>query len=199
MIVLKWMAVVVIGYLLGNIEWGLIISRVLKTDIRQHGSGNTGATNLTRTLGALPGLLTLIGDVSKGIAATLIGMALLGRYGAMVGGICAVIGHNWPVFFKFKGGKGVAATLGSALIVQPLVTAPAALVGIVLIAVTRYVSLSVLIAVSLFVVLALILFFGDWALFAYVCVLSAMIFYVHRGNIERLRQRRENKLTFGRR
>ncbi len=195
----KWIAVIIACYLLGNIEWGLIISRALKTDIRKHGSGNTGTTNVTRTLGALPGLITLVGDTGKGVLASLFGLLLLGAQGAMVGGICAVIGHNWPVFFNFKGGKGVAATLGTALVVQPMLALPALVAGVGVIAFTRYVSLGSLIAVTILVLEALIFRFGDWSFFAYALVLGAMIFYVHRGNIDRLRNRRENKLTFGKR
>ena len=104
----RYAVIVVAGYLLGNISMGLIVSERYHMDIREHGSGNAGTTNVLRTLGWLPSVLTLVGDVLKSFLACLLGKWLAGEPGLLVGGFMAVVGHNWPVFSGFRGGKGMA-------------------------------------------------------------------------------------------
>ena len=109
-----------IGYLLGSVSTGILYSRALGRDIRTQGSKNAGATNMTRVHGLAKGLLTFGGDCLKGVLAALIGKWLGGQLGACVGGTFAVFGHMWPVFFGFKGGKGVATCIGIGLVTYPL-------------------------------------------------------------------------------
>ena len=117
---LKIILSIVIGYALGNVSTGLIISKLGSgMDIRDAGSGNAGATNVLRTLGWMPSLLTFVGDALKGVIAALIGMWLCGQTGIICGGIASIIGHNWPAAFGFKGGKGISTSFGVILVLQP--------------------------------------------------------------------------------
>ena len=108
----RYAVIAVAGYLLGNISMGIIVASRYKMDIRNYGSGNAGTTNVLRTLGWLPSAATLVGDALKSFAAASLGWWLAGDPGLLVGGLCAVVGHNWPVFNGFRGGKGMACALG---------------------------------------------------------------------------------------
>ena len=123
--VMKLLLTLVIGYLLGSISTGVILSRVFgHKDIRNQGSGNSGTTNMLRVMGKKFALLTFAGDLLKGIIAVLIGKALLGtQAGEIVGAFGAILGHNFPLYFGFKGGKGIATSFGCLLIVFPLLPA----------------------------------------------------------------------------
>ena len=188
------------GYLLGCIPTGIVIAKAYaSTDIRKTGSGNSGTTNVLRTLGWLPSILTLAGDCVKGLIATLLGKALGGEVGMLVGGLCAVLGHDFPVFLKFKGGKGIATSLGVTLVVCP--AAAAWLVPIVLgiVAVVRMMSVGSLAAAVLYPILHWILFAGNpnrvmYLIFSIVMALLAT--YCHRSNIQRLVKGEENRLNF---
>ena len=111
--VLKWLFVLAVSYLLGSLSFSILFSRMLGRDIRKHGSGNAGATNMTRVFGWAAGVATLAFDMLKAVAAMLIGRALLGDIGICLGGIGSMVGHCWPVFHQFKGGKGIS--VGAAL------------------------------------------------------------------------------------
>ena len=112
MIWLKYLFIAVVCYFLGNISTGVLVGKLLaKTDIRQYGSGNAGTTNVMRTLGWVPSLMTLAGDVVKAALSVVIGRAIAGEIGWIVGAIAVLLGHNWPVLFDFKGGKGMACSL----------------------------------------------------------------------------------------
>ena len=106
--VLYWVIVLVAGYLLGSLSFSIILSRLIGRDIRKEGSGNAGATNMTRVFGWAAGIATLLFDFLKALAAMLIGRALLGDVGICLGGIASMTGHCFPVFHNFKGGKGIA-------------------------------------------------------------------------------------------
>ena len=110
---LKWLFVLVVSYLLGSLSFSIIFSRMIGRDIRKQGSGNAGATNMTRVFGWAAGVATLAFDMLKGVAAMLIGRALLGDVGVCLGGIGSLVGHCWPVFHDFKGGKGIS--IGAAI------------------------------------------------------------------------------------
>ena len=110
---LKWLFVLAVSYLLGSLSFSIIFSRMIGRDIRKQGSGNAGATNMTRVFGWAAGVATLAFDMLKGVAAMLIGRALLGDVGVCLGGIGSLVGHCWPVFHDFKGGKGIS--IGAAI------------------------------------------------------------------------------------
>ena len=197
------------GYLLGSILFGVLISKVMyNDDVRNHGSGNAGMTNVLRTYGKLPAVFTTLGDVGKSVAAVSLGRFLFATMltasdaapvldpvcGAYLAAIFCMIGHSRPIFFGFKGGKGVLVGAGAALATEPLVCA--VLLGIFLIevAVTRIVSLGSIIIAALYPVGTLINLIARGAnlptiLFSTICcvIMAAMVIWLHRSNIERLK------------
>lgn len=188
---------VVIGYLLGCISTGLIAGKAFaKLDIRTKGSGNAGATNMLRTLGWAPGLITVAGDILKAVAACLIGRALLGDTGAYLAGVACVAGHDWPVFFGFKGGKGVASSFGVLLCTNPLIAISVFVLEIGVIAATKIVSVASIAAAVLNVIMSLFLLRGQPVSLTCSLLLSFMLVFCHRSNIARLIAGRENKLDF---
>ena len=202
MIVLKYIAIAVAGYLLGNISVGVLISKAFGVwDIRKHGSGNSGSTNVLRTLGWLPGVLTLVGDCLKGYVACRLGHWLCGDPGMLLGGLCAIVGHDYPVFMQFKGGKGIATSLGLILAISPWLGLAHLVLVVVVVAVTRYMSIGSIIASFAFPVLTAILYpqRPNYPLFVIAAALAAALsLYRHKGNIERLRRGEENRLDFDR-
>jgi glycerol-3-phosphate acyltransferase PlsY len=192
---MKAVLALVLAYLIGSLSFGYLAGRLLKgVDIRQYGSGNTGSTNILRTLGTGPAIVVFILDVGKGLAAVYLAQALnLSPVWIMLSGIAVVAGHNWPVLFNFRGGRGIATSLGVLFGLAPAVMLIALTTGVVIIAVTRYVSLGSIIGAAMvpFLVLAFrlppaYLFFGT--------LLSILAIYRHRQNIKRLLSGTESKL-----
>jgi len=202
---LIYIAVAAIGYCLGNFSTGLIVGRhMAHIDIREHGSGSAGTTNILRTLGWLPSSLTLLGDVLKALIAGFIGLWLgsfadvanAARIGAIIGGVAAIAGHNWPAFLGFKGGKGIAASLGAILVVDPWIALILVVVQVGVLVLTRYMSAASLISVTTYFAITLIAKYGSWWDIGFAFVIMAMAIYCHRENIARLKNRNENRLDF---
>lgn len=191
MVLLSW----VISYLIGSISFSYLISKkVAGIDIRSHGSGNAGATNTLRVLGKGPAITVLILDALKGLVAMGITHWLTGDPLAYaVSGLFAIAGHNWPIFFGFRGGKGIATTLGVALGFSPLAFLIGAVLAVITIFITRYVSLG-----SLFLVTALpiVLYLLDKpASFVWTSLVLAVFAYIrHYDNIRNLLSGKERKL-----
>lgn len=188
----------VVGYLLGSLNSALIVGKFYGVDVRQHGSGNAGMTNTMRTLGKKAALFVLIGDVIKGLISYLIGYFICGgQLGGMVAGTAAVIGHIWPVYFGFKGGKGVLTTL--AVLFMFDWRAALALLGvfIIILALTRYVSLGSIIGAFLFPFAELLLGRNTETIIFSV-IIAVLIIVMHRANIKRLLSGTESKFSFGR-
>lgn len=191
---MAWIAIIV-GYILGSISPSYIVAKkVAGIDIRHHGSGNAGATNMLRVVGKWAALLVFVLDIVKAMAAVGLGYLLTKDPIVMYGsGFAAIIGHNWPVFFQFRGGKGVATTIGVTAL---MVFVPAAIVGIIAIlsiVVTRYVSLgSIIFAVGLpFAVW----FAGEPAAFVWISFgISVLTVYRHYDNIKRLLKGKESRI-----
>lgn len=211
------LTVALIGYLLGSINTSIIISKLRGSDIRQHGSGNAGLTNTLRTFGAQAAVLTLLGDILKGVAAV-----WLTKYVATVlclilkveipfgssflvmleciAGLACVLGHNFPLYFKFKGGKGVltGAVVTGMIDWRLLVCALA--VFIIVCAITRYVSLSSICASAVVIVLSFVLYFNKIttltgiSVISFSCIVGGMTIIRHRSNIGRLIAGNERKL-----
>ena len=198
MTVLKWILVLVVSYLLGCIQTGVIISGAQHVDIRAHGSKSTGTTNVFRVLGAKASLVTFVGDVLKGVLACLLGLWLLGNTGASLAGIAVVLGHMSPVFYKFKGGKGVATSLGTSLVLNPLLGLILLAVSAVGIAITHVVSIFSIVSLVAFGLINPFLCKGDVAEIIYSIVLALLVVWAHRTNIKRLLSGTENKLDFSR-
>ncbi|HIU46206.1 MAG TPA: glycerol-3-phosphate 1-O-acyltransferase PlsY [Candidatus Fimadaptatus faecigallinarum] len=189
---------IVIGYALGNISTGLLISKLANgIDIRKAGSGNAGATNVLRTLGWMPSLMTFLGDAVKGLLAALIGLWLAGHTGAMLGGLAAIVGHNWPAAFGFKGGKGISTSFGVILVVQPVCALVLLAVMIVAVYLTHTVSIGSIAASVAYIVLNLFMTLtSDLPTFIFAMVVSLLALFQHRGNMSRLLKHRENSLDF---
>jgi len=185
------------SYLLGSVSFSILFARWLrKIDIRQHGSGNAGATNTLRVLGKGPAIAVFLLDIAKGVVAVLLGRALMGNdYGwlPVVCGLASIAGHNWPIFFRFKGGKGIATTVGAMIALAFVPVLIAGITAILIIALTRYVSLgSMIFAVLLPIILAI----GGWdrALIWGAVVVAVLAVVRHRKNIVKLLNGTENKL-----
>lgn len=183
-----------IAYLLGNFSTAYLVSRAFgNIDIRKHGSGNAGSTNVLRVLGVKAAVLVLLGDALKGVAAVLIGRYLAGGYGEIIAGIAVVAGHNWPMLLGGKGGKGIATTIGLMLPIDPLMVLCIVAVGVAIIAVTRYVSLASITGVVIFPI-AMIAAQKPAEYILFSIILSAMAIFKHRSNIGRLLSGKESKI-----
>lgn len=190
--------VIIFSYLLGSISFSyLIAKKIRKVDIRQHGSGNAGATNTLRVLGVGPAVTVLSLDILKGIAAVWFGVLLapdgMGVFPALAG-FAAIVGHNWPIYYGFRGGKGVATTIG---VLATLVFLPALIAGIIAIlsiVLTKYVSLGSLIFVIGTSIMTIIM--GDYpdAYFYLTIVVALLSLWRHRTNIQRLLSGNESRL-----
>lgn len=191
-----------IGYLLGSVNTSLVIGKLFyKKDVRQYGSGNAGATNTLRTLGKTAALMVVIGDSLKGILACLIGRWLAGGASAGVyageyaAGVMAVVGHNWPLYFGFRGGKGVMTAFAVVLMLSPIAALISLLAFIAVVAVTRYVSLGSMTGAAAFPLVAWLM--GE-PLFLVLtgALLAVLIVCRHSSNIRRLVEGNEKKLSF---
>jgi glycerol-3-phosphate acyltransferase PlsY len=209
-----WAAIVlssVIGYGIGSIQWGIIVGRLTRgVDIRDYGSGATGTTNVIRTSGAKAGAAVMLLDIAKGVAPVYIGIGLGHLFGldekddrawaAAAGAFAAVVGHCWPVFYGFRGGKAVASGFGAALAMNPLAAVAMVPVAGLIVGATRIMSvMSILmppIVAVVFVVLAAI-DISPWAWGAYGVPTAALIVFRHRANISRLLSGTEPRIGKG--
>ncbi len=191
--ILKYLLVAVAAYLLGSFSTGILVANKLGHDIRSEGSKNTGASNALRVLGLKGGAIVFLGDFIKATIAVFIGHLLLGMNGAIVGGLCVVLGHNWPIFFGFKGGKGIACSAAIVLFTfwwQGLV---AILICLAVIYFTRYISLGSMTMLAVFFLLVTITA-PFWPYAVWALVLLGLGVWRHRANIERLKNGTENKI-----
>ena len=198
----EFLLVAVIGYGLGSIPTGLIVGRVARgIDIREHGSGKTGFTNVLRTVGARWGAVALAGDLAKGIVPVLIARLISNDpYLLMTAGMAAAIGHDWPIFAGFRGGRGIATSYGAALAMNPIAAGALLPVGLGLVAVTRIVSvMSVGMAPVLALVFVVLSAAGlqPWAYAYYAVGAAVLVVVLHRENIARLIAGTEPKIGQG--
>ena len=196
---LIYITIIIISYLLGNISTSYIVAkRLAGVDIRTQGSGNAGSTNVLRTLGKKAGALTFVGDVLKGFLAVLI--ARLMAYGmnmdqstcAYLAVVAVVLGHNYPVFLGFKGGKGVATSLGSMLGMNPVIALICLGFFIIIVAITKYVSLGSILGIGLSPIIMLINHNTKGILVTLFLAISVAI--THKENIKRLLNGTERKI-----
>jgi glycerol-3-phosphate acyltransferase PlsY len=185
-----------VAYLIGAIPTGFLVARAFGVgDIRRHGSGNIGMTNVLRTAGKAPAIITLLGDVAKGALAVVAGGAVAGAAGPegpAVAAAAAVIGNCWSVFLGFRGGKGVATGLGAMLWLVPWAVLPSAIVFVAVVATTRFISLGSLLAAVGVPAVALVLGYPRAPVVA-AAVVALVIVARHRENIGRLRAGTENR------
>lgn len=206
---LKLLAAFVAGYLLGSLNTSVIVGRFYGKDITAYGSKSAGLTNTLRVLGKTAAVFVLIGDIAKGIVACLIGL-WLGVYLAsgearecvslLAAGAGAVIGHNWPIYFGFKGGKGALTAAAVMFMVNWMMALISLGVFVTVIAFSRYVSLGTICASIFFVALSFVPALGTTLYFsAFAAMMAVIIIVKHRANIQRLLSGTENKLSFSRR
>ncbi len=190
----KYLVIAVGSYLLGCISTGLLISKNSGHNSRREGSRNIGATNVLRTVGTAEGLLPFLGDFAKAAAAVLLSKAWMGLNGAMVAGLMVVIGHNWPVTGGFQGGKGISCTAGAAVCTFFWQGAASCGFFLVVVFLTRYVSLSSLAMCAMFALLVS-LSEGFWPYGVWAIVLALLAAWRHKANIQRLLSGTEHKFT----
>jgi len=182
------------AYLLGSIPFGVLVSKAYGADLRSAGSGNIGATNALRVLGKKAGAITLAGDMLKGVAAVLLAMKFGGRDTATAAAAAAVIGHDFPVFTLFRGGKGVATSLGVLLALEPVLGIACVAAWLLTVALFRISSLGALVSFVVMPVLAVITKGSDRPFIALCFFLAVLIFLKHRENIKRLLRGEEKKV-----
>ncbi|NYB74090.1 glycerol-3-phosphate 1-O-acyltransferase PlsY [Sedimentibacter hydroxybenzoicus DSM 7310] len=193
---MKYFIIAIISYLLGNISTAYILGKIFtKKDVRDYGSGSAGATNALRTFGKKIGAMVLLGDVLKGVIAVVIGKNIGADIGAYLAGAFVIIGHNWPALLGFKGGKGVATTIGVVLMINIKLALTCVLLGIIIIAITRMVSLGSVSGMALAPVVAIVFTKPfDLAFFIFCLFVAGMSIYRHKDNIKRIMNGTERKI-----
>jgi len=204
MIARQIVGMVVLGYLICAIPVGVIIGRLRRgIDVREHGSGSMGMTNVMRTVGRAAGAFVFLADVAKGAIAVALAWAIIGPssdmffWGQVAGGVAAVIGHSWPVYVGFRGGRGVSTGFGAILVLSwPVALIPLA-VFILVVGLSRYVSLGSILG-AFTMLLAMIPFIvydiEPLAYIVFVAVVALLVIFRHRGNIQRLLAGTESKI-----
>ncbi|MCL2377014.1 MAG: glycerol-3-phosphate 1-O-acyltransferase PlsY [Defluviitaleaceae bacterium] len=197
---------VLIGYIVGCLQSAYIVGRLFgKIDIRDHGSGNAGMTNVTRVMGFKAGAVVLVMDMAKAVAAVMLANFVFhGRIYGMEGieylpglltGLGVVLGHNFPFYLKFRGGKGIASSIGVALMFDLRILAIAFGIALVVLIVVRYMSLASLVGLLTFGIVTTI-FFNEMPIIIIAWIIAALAFFTHRANIVRLVKGEESKFNF---
>ncbi len=206
-----YIIVAIIAYLIGSISFSVIISKKMAGfDVREKGSGNAGTTNVLRSVGKKAAVITLICDVLKGVVAILLALlagvifkdldkALL----VQLAGVFVIIGHTFPIFFKFKGGKGIATSLGVLLMINWQIGLICLVFALLLMALTRMVSVGSIVAAVLFPVLVMFINqnyivseSSNWSYLIFSIIIALLVLFNHRSNLKRIFTGTENKLSF---
>jgi glycerol-3-phosphate acyltransferase PlsY len=193
--VIPYIIAALVGYLLGGINSAIIVGKLSGVDVREHGSKNAGLTNAVRVLGKKKALFVLLGDVLKGVLACVFGIVLAPDTPSvmLLAGLMCVIGHNWPVYFGFKGGKGALTSVTVLFFADYRIALILIGVFILLVVLTRYVSLGSMTGAVLLPVFGIVFRKGlDFFIFS--MILAVMLVWRHRGNIQRLIKGEESKL-----
>jgi len=192
------LASAILGYLIGSIPTGFLVVRATTgLDVRTVGSGRTGGTNVLRAAGRNAFALTVLGDLAKGAVSVLVARVLFGELAQLVAGFCAVLGNNWSIFLRSRGGAGVMTTVGTLLVIAPFVVLTVGWLPILLVYVTRISSIGSLVAaIAGPLWMALLVYLGYQPLqnLIYVLLLGALLVVVHIPNIQRLLTGRERRI-----
>ncbi|MBE7037976.1 MAG: glycerol-3-phosphate 1-O-acyltransferase PlsY [Ruminococcaceae bacterium] len=193
-----------VSYLIGSINTGILVSELIyKDDVRNHGSGNAGATNVLRTYGKKAALITVLGDALKGVVAVVLAMLICPVFNVdahfirvimYVSALCAVLGHNYPLYFRFKGGKGVLTSVTVIIMLDPVIGLIALVVSISIMAISKYVSLGSVTGALIVIILSVILRRNDIWFIVLCFVLGLLLILRHTSNIKRLIKGEESKL-----
>lgn len=197
--ILKFILLIIGSYFVGNISFARLFSKLKKDDITKKGSGNPGSMNMLRNYGFGMGILTLICDALKGAIPSLVGLLLFG-YGTMEGtialysaGISAVLGHNYPIIYKFKGGKGIACSMGIFLVVDPMWLGIFFVIAFIYLWFFDYGSLASLTIISALVIIEGIKNYGNLIISILLMIIYILVLFAHRSNIRKLLVGKENK------
>lgn len=184
------------AYLLGSCVFAYLIARWMKgIDITAHGSGNPGTSNVLRVVGKTGAALTLLGDALKGYLAVLLGGLIAGGIGMLVAAVCVMVGHMYPLYFHFKGGKTVATAAGVMFALDWRIALTAIGVFVLVLALTRYISVASILA-SITVTVSAFFYSRDVSLYVICFLVTAFIVFKHRSNMKRLMAGTENKISF---
>lgn len=189
--------VLFVAYLMGSFNFATFISKKkYNDDIREHGSGNAGMTNMMRTYGTKAAAFTLLGDFLKTVLAVFVGYLVFGKTGGYVAGLGAVIGHTWPLYYNFKGGKGVVTAITMILCTKPILALLLIIIFVAIVAATKYISLGSIMCSLLYPVL--LHNFGTVGIIELICcfLVVVLLVYNHRENLKRLYAGKENKFSF---
>ncbi len=191
---IKTIIFLIVSYLVGSISFACIIcNKFYSTDIRRYGSGNPGSTNVLRVLGVKPAMIVFTADLLKGLIMVLLGRFFGGENLALLSAVAVVVGHDWSVFLGFKGGKGIATSFGTIIGLFPKAGLILCIIGVLVVAISRYVSLgSVTAAVLLPILLLIFKYPAKYVITG--LTLGIIAIYRHRDNIKRLMAGKENKL-----
>ncbi len=202
----KFAIIIIASYFLGNVHFARILSRAKNDDITKHGSGNPGTMNMLRTHGIIFGVFTLLLDGLKGAIPALLAYLWLGgadgglmaTYAMHIAGLFAVLGHVFPVVYRFKGGKGVATAFGFFTVVNPLVSFILFVIGLIVFVTIKIGSVSSLVYISLFVLYQVITNFNTNSILPLTILLAVgvLIVVVHKTNVKKLVKKQENKINF---
>ncbi len=195
----QYSAVLPLAYLLGSISWGyMLLQWKMGVDVREYGSGSTGMSNVLRTGGVKAAVVVLTLDVAKGVIAVVIARVVIGTTAAEVAAALLVLmGHNWPVFLQFKGGRGILTALGGLAIMAPLPAILATATFLAVTALSRYISLGSVIGVLIGAISVLVLALADVhsnTYMVYGFIACAIIIWQHRGNLKRIREGNERRI-----
>ena len=188
------LAAVVIAYLLGSIDFAVIVARRMGIDIYEHGSGNPGTSNVFRTLGKKAAGMVLLGDALKGIAATAIGASIGGEVVGFAAALAATVGHVFPLWHRFKGGRGVATAIGGAVWLEPVGGAILAVGWLAIVLGTRTASIASLGAMVLYVPMYLVSGHRGWSI-VWAAATALLVIWRHKDNIGRILSRAENRVA----
>ncbi len=199
--ILLTVLVALLAYLIGSFSTGTIISNAKGVNIRNEGSKNTGASNVLRVMGLKSGLICFLGDFFKALLACWLGSVILpgktfgiARIGVLLAGLMVIVGHNWPVYYGFKGGKGVACSVAVIVFVDPLWGIISVVLCVGVIAATRFISLGSMTMLLTYMIFMCIAHWGEWFTCLFCLILFVLCVIRHRSNIGRLLSGTENKI-----
>ncbi len=193
---LIYICIATVSFLVGSIPFGYLVAKIKGINIQEHGSGNIGATNVYRVLGKKYGALTLFLDLFKGLVCVLCAKLLFGNsYAAMyIAAFAVVLGHDFSVFLKFKGGKGVATTYGALIPLLPVASVSGMVLWIIILITTKYSSLAALLSFAISTAVSFLLSQGEGAKYVFLLLFVLMLFR-HKDNIKRFYLKQENRLN----
>lgn len=191
------LAIILVPYFLGSINFGIIISKLFHgEDIREYGSGNAGMTNMLRTYGKRDAVITLAGDAVKAVVAVILGKILFGITGGYIAGFFCIIGHAFPCYYHFKGGKGVVVTAATVAVIDWRIFLILFALFVLMVAAFRFISLGSVTCMLVFPLVAKAMDRGLGINMFLSIAIAALVIYLHRENIKRIYQGKESKLSF---